>query len=33
MSILDWFRNRSGRFDTDRLSEEMVQWAATKPLR
>jgi hypothetical protein len=32
MSILDWFRNRSGRFDTDRLSEEMVQWAVDKAI-
>ncbi|MGV0952017.1 MAG: hypothetical protein ACOYB3_15205 [Azonexus sp.] len=32
MSILDWFRNRAGHFDTDRVSGEMVQWAADKAI-
>jgi len=30
MGILDWFRNQAGHFDTDRVSEEMVQWAVDK---
>ena len=32
MSILDWFRNQAGHFDTDRLSAEMVQWAVDKAI-
>jgi hypothetical protein len=32
MSILDWFRNRAGHFDTDRVSGEMVQWAVDKAI-
>jgi len=30
MGILDWFKNRAGQFDTDRVSDEMVQWAVGK---
>jgi len=32
MSILDWFRNQAGHFDTDRVSAEMVQWAVDKAI-
>lgn len=27
MGILDWFKNRPGQFDPDRISEEMVRRA------
>ena len=32
MGILDWFKNRAGQFETDRLSGEMVQWACDKAI-
>ena len=32
MGILDWFRNRAGNFDTDRVSGETVQWAVDKAI-
>ena len=32
MGILDWFKHRAGRFDTDRVSEEMVRWAVDKAI-
>lgn len=32
MGILDWFRNRQGEFDPDRVSAEMLDWAAEKAI-
>jgi len=32
MGILDWFRNQAGHFDTDGVSDEMVQWAVDKAI-
>lgn len=26
MGILDWFKNRPGQYDPDRVSDELVQW-------
>jgi hypothetical protein len=30
MGILDWFKNRPGQYDPDRVSAELVQWAGDK---
>lgn len=30
MGILDWFKNRQGQFDQNRVSDEIVDWAAEK---
>lgn len=30
MGILDWFKNRPGQYDPDRVSDELVQWAVDK---
>ncbi len=32
MSILDWFRNGSTRFDPERVSDDTVQWAVGKAI-
>ena len=32
MGILDWFKNRQGRFDPDGVSEEVVDWAVGKAI-
>lgn len=32
MGILDWFKNRQGQFDPDRVSEEIVDWAVEKAI-
>lgn len=32
MGIIDWFKNRTGQFDSDGLSEETVRWAADKAI-
>ncbi len=32
MGIIDWFKNRTGQFDSDGLSEETVCWAADKAI-
>jgi hypothetical protein len=32
MGILDWFTNRQGQFDPDRVSAEMVDWAVEKAI-
>jgi hypothetical protein len=32
VGIVDWFKNRQGQFDTDRVSAEMVDWAAEKAI-
>ena len=32
MGILDWFKNRPGQFDPDRVSDEMVQGAVEKAI-
>jgi hypothetical protein len=32
MGILDWFKNRPGQFDPDRVSDEMVRWAVDKAI-
>jgi hypothetical protein len=30
MGILDWFKNRPGQYDPDRVSDELVSWAVEK---
>ena len=30
MGIIDWFKNRTGQFDSDGLPEETIRWAADK---
>ena len=32
MGILDWFKNRPGQFDPDRVSDEMVRGAVDKAI-
>lgn len=32
MGIVDWFKNRQGQFDTDRVSDEIVDWAVEKAI-
>ena len=32
MGILDWFKNRAGQFNADRISDEMVEWAVDKAI-
>lgn len=32
MGILDWFKNRPGQYDPDRVSAELVQWAVDKAI-
>lgn len=32
VGILDWFKNRQGQFDPDRVSPEMMEWALDKAL-
>jgi hypothetical protein len=32
MGILDWFKNRPGQFDPDRVSDELVRWAVDKAI-
>ena len=32
MGILDWFKNRPGQFDPDRVSDEMIQGAVEKAI-
>ena len=32
MGILDWFKNRPGQYDPDRVSDELVQWGVEKAM-
>jgi hypothetical protein len=32
MGIVDWFKNRQGQFESDRVSDEMVDWAVDKAI-
>lgn len=32
MGILDWFKNRPGQYDPDRVSDELVDWALNKAI-
>ncbi|MBS1230485.1 MAG: hypothetical protein H6R17_3762 [Proteobacteria bacterium] len=32
MGILDWFKNRPGQYDPDRVSDELIQWAVDKSI-
>ena len=32
MGILDWFKKRPGKFDPDRVSDEMIDWAVEKAI-
>lgn len=32
MGILDWFKNRPGQFDPDRVADELVRWAVDKTI-
>ncbi|MFZ4538007.1 hypothetical protein [Propionivibrio sp.] len=32
MGILDWFKNRPGQYDPDRVSGELIQWAVEKAI-
>jgi hypothetical protein len=32
MGILDWFKNRPGQYDPNRVSDELVQWAVEKAI-
>ena len=32
MGILDWFKNRPGQYDPDRVSEELLQWGFDKAI-
>jgi hypothetical protein len=32
MGIVDWFKNRPGEYDPDRVSDELVQWGVEKAI-